>query len=131
MKKIIKTIVFIFIGITMAMMLFASYGSWKDQQMFSKGEKEKTVATIKVDENKVKTYNYQGNDYGVDASKSAWKNGDKVTVYFLKDQPYIVSENPYIYNSKTDILFPLIWFLIGLGIIVSNLYISYLTRQLA
>ncbi len=130
MKKILKIVAYLFIIFIIAMLLLASYSSFKDQQLFSKGDKEKTVATIQIDEHNVKTYNYQGIEYGVDASKSKWKDGDKVTVYYLKDTPYIVAENPYIYHSKTEILVPLIWVLILLGVVMSHLYIHYLSRQL-
>ncbi|MHC5228209.1 hypothetical protein ACYSNW_08025 [Enterococcus sp. LJL99] len=125
MNKIFNAIFYVFIIFAMIMMLFVSYTSWKNQKLFSEGDKETTIATIKIDENKVKTYNYKENDYGVDASKSLRNSGDKVTVYFLKDKPDIVSENPYVYNSQMDILFPLIWFLIGLGIIFFKIYNNY------
>lgn len=90
MTKFLRIVFYIFLSITMLMMLISSYSSWKDQQAFSNGVKEKATATIKIDKHNVKTYNYQGNDYGIDASKSVWMNGDKVTIYFLKDRPYIV-----------------------------------------
>lgn len=125
MNKIFNAIFYVFIIFAMVMMLFVSYTSWKNQKLFSEGDKETTIATIKIDENKVKTYNYKENDYGVDASKSLRNSGDKVTVYFLKDKPDIVAENPYVYNSQMDILFPLIWFLIGLGIIFFKIYNNY------
>lgn len=123
MKKILFILGAVFlVGITILMPVI-SYTSWKDQQDFSRGDKGRTEAVIKVDEHKVKTYNYKENHYGVDASKSSWKDGDKVTVYFLENRPEIVSENPYVYNSKIEIIAPLIWLVLFVGIILLNIFV--------
>lgn len=109
MKKFLIALSILFLGSVTVLMPVISYTSWKQQQEFSNGEKVKTEALIKVDDG-VKTYNYKENDYGVDASKSSFEAGDIVPVYFLKNKPYIVAENPYVYQSKADIFMPLFWF---------------------
>ncbi|MGX7026001.1 hypothetical protein [Vagococcus hydrophili] len=130
MKKVIRIVCIIFLGFITIMMPIISYDSWKEQQAFSKGDKGKTEAIIKVDEHKVKTYNYKENGYGVDAEKSAWRDGDKVTVYYLKDKPDMVAENPYVYHTKREIFAPLMWFIL-LGIaVITEFYVRYLTKKI-
>lgn len=125
MRKILFILGAVFlVGITILMPII-SYTSWKDQQIFLKGDKGKTEAVIKVDEHNVKTYNYEENNYGVDASKSSWEDGDTVTVYFLKNRPDIVAENPYVYNSKTEIIAPLIWFIFLGSIILCGIFTRF------
>lgn len=135
MKKTFKIIAYIFVGIITLMMPFISYSNWKDQKAFIEGDKQETIATIKVDEQNVKTYNFKENDYGVEASKSTWQAGDQVTIYFLKNQPYIVSENPYIYKTTTEIIMPLIWLIIIVIVVViqinTNRFLSRLSVEVA
>lgn len=129
MKKIVRIFIIVFICVITILMPVISFNFWKDQQYFSKGDKEKTEAIIKVDKHKVKTYNYKENNYGVDAEKSAWQDGDKVTIYYLKNRPEMVAENPYSYHSSLEIFFPLIWFIL-LGIVVINeMYMRYLIKK--
>ena len=130
MKKILFIFGLIFLSFITLLMPIISYTSWKEQQNFLTGDKGKAKALIKIDAYNVKTYNYKENDYGVDASKSSWREGDVVTVYFLKDRPYIVAENPYVYNSKLDILAPLIWFILLGGIITWIVSTRYLINKL-
>lgn len=130
LKKFIFILGIFFLSMVTISMPVISYSSWKDQQNFSKGDKGKAEALIKVDEHNVKTYNFKENEYGVDASKSSWKKGDKVTIYFLKSKPYIVAENPYVYNSKFDILSPLIWFIFCGGMTIWIVCIHYLHKKL-
>lgn len=130
MKKILFIFGLIFLSFITLLMPIISYASWKEQQNFLTGDKGKAKALIKIDAYNVKTYNYKENDYGVDASKSSWREGDVVTVYFLKDRPYIVAENPYVYNSKLDILAPLIWFILLGGIITWIVSTRYLINKL-
>lgn len=119
MKKFLIALSILFLGSVTVLMPVISYTSWKQQQEFSNGDKIKTKALIKVEDG-VKTYNYKENDYGVDASKSSFEAGDTVTVYLLKNKPYIVAENPYVYQSKVEIFMPLFWFVL-LGLATINL----------
>lgn len=119
MKKFLIALSILFLGSVTVLMPVISYTSWKQQQEFSNGDKLKTKALIKVEDG-VKTYNYKENDYGVDASKSSFEAGDTVTVYLLKNKPYIVAENPYVYQSKVEIFMPLFWFVL-LGLATINL----------
>ncbi|EOT46480.1 MULTISPECIES: hypothetical protein [Enterococcus] len=119
MKKFLIALSILFLGSVTVLMPVISYTSWKQQQEFSNGDKLKTKALIKVEDG-VKTYNYKENDYGVDASKSSFEAGDIVTVYLLKNKPYIVAENPYVYQSKVEIFMPLFWFVL-LGLATINL----------
>lgn len=90
----------------------------------------KTSATIQVDDHGVKTYHYEGIDYGIDASKSSFRDGNHITVYFLKDKPYIVAENPYVYHSKLEIIAPLLWFFILLGFGILSRYFKKMNHLL-
>ncbi|MFS1229198.1 hypothetical protein [Enterococcus lactis] len=109
-QKYLNIIGNIFLLIVVSVLLiFSAYSSWKDQQAFSMGEKSFAMAQIKVDSNHVKTYNFSENSYGVDASASKFRNGDVVKIYFLKSKPYMVAENPYVYQSVSDIFLPIIW----------------------
>lgn len=119
MKKFLIALSILFLGSVTVLMPVISYTSWKQQREFSNGDKIKTKALIKVEDG-VKTYNYKENDYGVDASKSSFEAGDIVTVYLLKNKPYIVAENPYVYQSKVEIFMPLFWFVL-LGLATINL----------
>lgn len=107
-KKYLKILANIFLAAIIILLIVSSSSSWQDQREFSRGEKNTAIAKIEVDRNNVKTYNFSENSYGVDASKSKFKNNDTVKVYFLKKKPYIVSENPYIYHSTTEIIIPII-----------------------
>ncbi|MGM0123281.1 hypothetical protein IGI37_000647 [Enterococcus sp. AZ194] len=119
-----------FYGVIVLLMVVMVHGFWGDQQTFSTSEKEKTTATIQVDEHKVKTYNFPENDYGVEASKSAWRDGDEVTIYYLKDQPDVVAENPYTYHSKSEIFSPLFTILIFLLLIAIDIFVRYVMHRL-
>ena len=119
-KKYLKILANIFLAAIIILLIVSSSSSWQDQREFSRGEKNTAIAKIKVDRNNVKTYNFSENSYGVDASKSKFKNNDTVKVYFLKKKPYIVSENPYIYHSTTEIIIPIIWSGIFSTILIYN-----------
>ncbi|MGX7197921.1 hypothetical protein [Enterococcus olivae] len=130
MRKILFILGMIFLGGVTILMPISSYSFWQDQQMFLHGEKGQTEALIKVDEHKIKTYNFKENDYGVDASKSSWREGDKVTIYFLRSKPYMVSENPYVYHTTAEIFMPLVWCVFVGGLLLGLIYTRSLISKL-
>ena len=77
-KKYLKILANIFLAAIIILLIVSSSSSWQDQREFSRGEKNTAIAKIKVDRNNVKTYNFSKNSYGVDASKSKFKNNDTV-----------------------------------------------------
>lgn len=107
LDKWLKNISFILLILFAIVMPIVTYSNWHNQQMFRTGEKKETTAIVRIDENKVKTYDYPENDYGVDARDSKAKDGESVTLYYLKNQPDMVSEKKDEYIPKKNILISL------------------------
>lgn len=84
---------------TSFLMFYLAYSSYQANQEFLNSERVKTIAVIKENDG-VKTYNYSANEYGVVGNdpdiKDIGKVGEKVTIYYQKDKPYVVyrSQNP-------------------------------------
>lgn len=107
LDKWLKNISFILLILFAIVMPLVTYSNWHNQQMFKTGEKKETTAIVRIDENKVKTYDYPENDYGVDARDSKAKDGESVTLYYLKNQPDMVSEKKDEYIPQKNILISL------------------------
>lgn len=99
----------VFLVVVTLLLFYISFSNYRSNQAYLHSERVKTEAVIKEDEQGVKTYNFSGNPYGVTNSanwirnKDIGKDGEKVTIYYQKDKPWVV------YTEKNPKLIWLNW----------------------
>lgn len=122
----------VFLVIIILLMFYISFSNYRSNQEYLHSERIKAEAVIK-EEDGVKTYNFPANSYGVTSSanwirnKDIGKDGEKVTIYYQKDKPWVV------YTEKSPKLIWLNWagpLFAGFGLIAAMLVPRWIVPRL-
>lgn len=112
------SIIFVIVGITM---FYISYDNWQMDQEFLASAKGRSLGTVHIEQG-VQTVNFPENSYGVSIDGKR-KEGEQVYIYYQKDKPYRISTSPIEYQTKQDIIKPLLGgiFFIGYALLAQDL----------
>ena len=100
----LKHLTFIMLCLFAIVMPIVTYSNWHNQQVFQGGEKLATTAIIEVDSHNLKVYRFPENKSVVSAKYSEYDEGETLTLYYLEDNPDMVSESRNHYVPQKDII---------------------------
>ncbi len=94
-------------------------------QEFLASAKGRSLGTVHIEQG-VQTVNFPENSYGVSIDGKR-KEGEQVYIYYQKDKPYRISTSPNEYQTKQDIIKPLLGgiFIIGYVMLAQVFSLKY------
>ena len=107
------SIIFVLLGISM---FYISYDNWQMDQEFLASAKGRSLGTVHIEQG-VQTVNFPENSYGVSIDGKR-KEGEQVYIYYQKDKPYRTSTSPNEYQTKQDIIKPLLGGIFFIGYVM-------------